>query len=95
MAFGTYNLTTSRPSQTEIALSKYIQQLWVAFARDPKRGLLDFGWPLYDPNTTSLGQIGNVANETGVVFMQGSALDAICAHVDVLNSVENEFSTLL
>ncbi|KAF9012650.1 carboxylesterase [Cyathus striatus] len=50
------------PTPEELALSKYIQSAWVAFARDPVNGLIEFGWPLYDPSTPTLVQIGNRAN---------------------------------
>lgn len=98
--FGTYNGSSVPPTSipatpTEIALSTYVQSAWVAFARDPAQGLIDFGWPLYNPNTTSLAQLGNVANQTGVVFTQGSLIDAACANTNVLLQIQNELLGIL
>ncbi|BCS19734.1 uncharacterized protein APUU_20166A [Aspergillus puulaauensis] len=47
--FGTYNLThlQPRPGANEIAVSKYIQGAWVAFAKDPQHGLSRYGWPQF------------------------------------------------
>ncbi|KAF4620391.1 hypothetical protein D9613_000964 [Agrocybe pediades] len=76
MVFGTFNISSPNPSSTQIALSRYVQSAWVAFARNPTQGLIDFGWPLYNPNTTSLAQLGGITNQTGVAFAKGSDIDA-------------------
>jgi hypothetical protein len=81
MVFGTYNVSTIPATPNQIALSHYVQRAWVAFARDPQQGLLndpEFGWPMYNPNTTSLAQLGNFFNQTGVVFTQGNLVDFVC-----------------
>ncbi|KAF9478107.1 carboxylesterase, partial [Pholiota conissans] len=83
MIFGTYNSTVISgaslpPTPPQVALSKYIQSAWVAFARNPKQGLVDLGWPLYSPNTTSLAQLGGFFNQSGVVFGEARLIDAAC-----------------
>jgi hypothetical protein len=94
--FGTYNASSSIPATPiEIALSTYVQGAWVAFARNPAQGLIEFGWPLYNPNTTSLAQLGNVANQTGVVFTQGKLVDAACASTSVLLQIQNALLGIL
>ena len=35
-------------SVTQDATIKYVQGAWAAFARDPKKGLTQYGWPPYD-----------------------------------------------
>lgn len=72
-----------------------MQSAWVAFARNPARGLLDFGWPMYNPNTISLAQLGNSANETGVVFTQGKIVDFACANAAALTDIQNQLSAML
>lgn len=37
------------PSAVEA--QKYLQEAVVAFIKDPQHGLVDFGWPLYNPNS--------------------------------------------
>ncbi|KAF9012651.1 carboxylesterase [Cyathus striatus] len=97
MVFGTFTAPFPNISSTpeEVALSKYIQSAWVAFARDPQKGLLEFGWPMYNPNTTSLVEIGNPANVTGAVFGSGSLLDTSCSDMGMLSSVAGMLSGLL
>ncbi|GLB37854.1 putative type-B carboxylesterase lipase family protein [Lyophyllum shimeji] len=67
--FGSY-LSTHTPTPTEVALSRYVQRAWVAFARDPTRGLLGYGWPPYDPKTSSLVQLGGFYNKTGANLVE-------------------------
>lgn len=95
IVFGTYNASTIPATTPEIALSRFMQGAWVAFARDPKQGLLNLGWPMYNPNTTSLAQIGNPANQTGVVLTKGALVDSACGRLDVLANVEAQLTSLL
>ncbi|KAF9562982.1 carboxylesterase [Agrocybe pediades] len=49
LVFGTYNQSVTIPATpAEIALSKFMQGAWVAFARNPQEGLLSLGWPMYN-----------------------------------------------
>ena len=88
MIFGTYNNTVVDgglpPTADQITLSKYVQSAWVAFVRDPAGGLPSFGWPLYDPNTTTLAQLGHFFNTSGAVFEESAVVDAVCNYEVVL-----------
>ncbi|KAF8058782.1 carboxylesterase [Lyophyllum atratum] len=96
MVFGTYSANPTPPAtSTEIALSKFIQGAWVAFARDPQRGLVNMGWPAYSPNTTTLAQLGNFFNQTGAVFTQGQLVDFLCNFAPTLASVNAQLTGLL
>ncbi|PPR00078.1 hypothetical protein CVT24_008980 [Panaeolus cyanescens] len=94
IVFGTYNQSTiAGPTADEIALSKYVQGAWVAFARDPVNGLSGLGWPTYNPALTSMSlvQLGNPANTTGFTLGSGALLDVSCAAASVMA----QFSTNL
>jgi len=96
IVFGTYNASSGPPAtNVEIAFSKYVQGAWVAFARDPMHGLLNYGWPMYNPNTASLAQLGNFFNQTGVIFTQPALLDLTCALEDALLSIQAQLMGIL
>ncbi|KAF8521221.1 carboxylesterase [Hysterangium stoloniferum] len=79
MVFGTYNASPfGPPTAAEIPFSTYVQGAWVSFARDPQHGLVNYGWPLYNPDTNSLALLGSSDNQTGVVFSSGSSYDSDC-----------------
>ena len=92
-ALPTPNATTNTPPPTadELALSSYMQGAWVSFARDPAKGLLNYGWPLYNTdiksNATTLVQLGGFYNRTGASFVPGRLLDYTCSAQDVLGGV--------
>lgn len=65
-------------------MSKFIQSAWVEFARDPKQGLIDLGWPEYNPNTVSVAELGSPANQTGAVFTNVDILQELCSNTSVL-----------
>ncbi|PVI08238.1 alpha/beta-hydrolase [Periconia macrospinosa] len=75
MIFGTSNLTAP-DTELETATSNYYQGAWAAFAKDPKNGLLQYGWPMYDPEKMTLIKLGN--GTAGAVLDKGSAFDAAC-----------------
>ena len=93
------NSLTPQPSADELALSKYMQGAWVAFARDPAQGLLDYGWPLYDPNprsnATTLVELGGFYNKSGSHLAEGRLLDFTCGAQGILQDVEKTLSDLL
>ncbi|KAF8521224.1 carboxylesterase [Hysterangium stoloniferum] len=85
IVFGTYNASPfGPPTDAEIVFSKYVQGAWVAFARDPHQGLVNYGWPTYNVLTASVAQLGNIFNQTGVIFGTGALLDVGCLVVDTL-----------
>lgn len=61
-----------------------MQSIWVGFARDPKQGLTQLGWPVYNPQTASLAQLGSPTNVTGVVFTNSTDVDILCPNVTFL-----------
>ena len=75
------------PTTNEIAFGKYVQGAWVAFARDPLHGLSNYGWPLYNPITSSLVQLGGLLNQTGAVFGPTILLDATCNTTATLDDI--------
>jgi hypothetical protein len=99
LSTGGTNSPTPPPTADELALSKYLQSAWVAFARDPAKGLLNFGWPLYDANTKSnastLVELGGFFNRTGARMAQGRLLDFTCDSQDVLGNVLTQLGVLL
>jgi len=79
IVFGTYGFSPfGPPTNNEIALSKYVQAAWVAFAKDPQNGLVNYGWPRYNPLTNSLAVLGNSVNQSGVIFENGATYDLGC-----------------
>jgi carboxylesterase type B len=96
IVFGTYSQITDIPqTPDEIALSRYIQSAWVAFARDPKKGLSGFGWPMYNPTSSSLIQLGNFFNRSGATFGRGDQLDLVCSKSDTLATIMAQVNSLL
>ena len=96
---GSTNSSVPPPTADELALSEYIQNAWVAFARDPTQGLLNFGWPLYDAdpksNASTLVELGGFYNRTGATLAQGRLLDFTCGSQDVLGDVLTQLSAVL
>ena len=73
MVFGTSDLL-GPDTPTEMGTSKYMQNAWAAFARDPAHGLT---WPTYDPEADTLIKLG-FANSTEAVLGPGNEFDALC-----------------
>lgn len=78
LVFGTYKAIPLPHSDAEIALSKYMQGAWVAFARDPAQGLSNYGWPEYKSDNTTLALLGNFFNQGGATFSQRGLMDLAC-----------------
>jgi len=73
MVFGTSDIL-GPDTPTEAATSKYIQDAWATFAKDPQGGL---SWPTYDPEADTLVKLG-FQNNTQAVFGKGDEFDALC-----------------
>ncbi|KAJ3564245.1 hypothetical protein NP233_g8425 [Leucocoprinus birnbaumii] len=93
LIFGTLN--PNSPTTEELALSKYMQSAWVAFARDPQKGLSNFGWPNYDPATQSLVQLGNFYNRSSATFGSSAEIDIACSRVEILANISAQVNSLL
>ncbi|TVY83336.1 Lipase [Lachnellula suecica] len=76
MIFGTAGAAST---SFQNATSAKMQDLWLAFARDPYRGLLLQGWAPYMPNGTAaqFGQLGSGGNLVDTIGID--ALEAPCA----------------
>lgn len=70
MVFGTSDLLGPN-TDLEAATSKYMQGAWVAFAKDPINGLSDYGWPIYDPEGSTLVQLGFEGSAEAVIAASG------------------------
>ncbi|KAF5354783.1 hypothetical protein D9756_005569 [Leucocoprinus leucothites] len=96
IVFGTYNQSVEIPkTPEEIALSNYMQNAWVAFARDPQEGLLNFGWPNYSPASQSLIQLGNFYNLSSATFGNAAEVDFACARAETLAAISAQVNDLL
>ncbi|KAJ9157899.1 Carboxylic ester hydrolase [Pleurostoma richardsiae] len=77
--FGNARLSGPPDTEAEGRLAEYMRGAWAAFARDPERGLVEYGWPVYDPAERTLVQLGETGrNETGANFTVGDAYDGSC-----------------
>lgn len=75
MVFGTSDYL-GPDTDAEKSTSKYMQDAWAAFARDPQRGLVG-EWPLYDPESETLVKLG-VEGQSGKVLGKGDEFDGGC-----------------
>ncbi|KAJ3510887.1 hypothetical protein NMY22_g15832 [Coprinellus aureogranulatus] len=95
--FGTYSSIQSDPAPTWIEedLSNYVKEAWSQFARNPTSGLTSYGWPVYNPSTDTLVQLGNVENPDGLTLGSPSLLDATCSHAPALLDILADLTTIL
>lgn len=64
----------------EIQLTDYMSGAWAAFAKDPAKGLSAYGWPAYDPASSTLLRLG--FNDTiGANLVLPQTYDATCGTV--------------
>lgn len=49
LLFGMLDLGIAEPEKWELKAARYMQDTWMAFVKDPVKGLQKRGWPLYDP----------------------------------------------
>ncbi len=92
--FGTYNQSPIAPTAVQVSFSKFMQSAWVGFARNPKQGLINLGWPKYNPNTASIAQLGNPANATGSVLTTPHLMDIFCQNTTFFVNALPGFSAL-
>lgn len=74
LVFGSYFLTEPSnslfpymaPTAEEAAVSEYIQGAWVAFAKDPANGLVNYdAWPQWFPGNSTNGLVELAVNDAG------------------------------
>lgn len=89
MFFGSWGIVPGEISDLEVQTSKTMQDLLVAFVKDPLHGLSDKGWPLYDTSAEDGGTVarfgaggealrytsGNNASMEGACYEAGVTLD--------------------
>lgn len=77
MVFGTSD--TYAPDTPEgSAVSKYLQSVWVAFAKDPEHALTEqFNWPPYVETEETLVRLG-WENSAEPDFVRGDTYDKPC-----------------
>lgn len=69
----------------QIANGKYMRTAWATFAKDPKQGLTNFGWPEYSTKGNTLIQLA--FNDTlGPNLNQGDAYDDTCRGIPKVTS---------
>jgi cholinesterase len=59
-------------------LGKYIRKVWAAFAKNPREGLAEIGWPEYDVEEKSLVRLG-LNGKTGTHLANSKIYDDACS----------------
>lgn len=87
-----FNTAPSTPPATaeEISIGNYMRGAWAAFAKDPAKGLTNYGWPAYGAGD-SLVRLG-YNNITGTNAVNPSVYDADCVNVNVSSTGNAGFS---
>lgn len=80
VVFGTTELRKdSRPDTPEEAkVVKDTMHAWASFAKDPQKGLLALGWPVYDESKETLIRIGH-ENKSAFNLVKATEYDGVCA----------------
>lgn len=58
-------------------IQKYMRGAWAAFVKDPKQGLVTYGWPAYQPTQATVVRLG-INNATGPNAASPAMFDAVC-----------------
>ncbi len=77
MVFGTTDFSYGPDTPDEAAWSKYMQNAWVAFAKDPVDGLTSLGWPRYSAAGNKLVTLG-INSSTTPEFVLSTKYDGGC-----------------
>lgn len=64
-------------TQEEQDIQKYMRGAWAAFIRDPKQGLVTYGWPAYQPTAETVVRLA-INNATGTNLAPPAMFDAVC-----------------
>ncbi|OQD61183.1 hypothetical protein PENPOL_c018G00218 [Penicillium polonicum] len=65
------------PSAREVEVSEYMQGAWVAFAKDPRMGLSQYGWPQFSFDEPTLINLA-LNNTVEAIFTSASPWDTSC-----------------
>jgi cholinesterase len=90
-----FNTAPSNPPATEeyIAVGDYMRGAWAAFAKDPVKGLTNYGWPSYSVSSDSLIRLA-YENKTGTNAVSPSLYDANCRFVNVSSTDASAYTQL-
>ena len=69
----------------EVSIANYMRGAWAAFAKDPQKGLITYGWPSYNTTQDSLIRLA-FDNITGLNVINPYRYDADCVFVNVSNT---------
>ncbi|KAF2844991.1 carboxylesteras-like protein, partial [Plenodomus tracheiphilus IPT5] len=67
-------------SQVQKEASRLFQRAIAAFSADPKKGLTKYGWPRFNPETTSWIEIA-VGNQAKATFVKPDKYDGACSNI--------------
>ncbi|KHJ33563.1 putative carboxylesterase [Erysiphe necator] len=81
---------TSPSTPFEVYTAKYMRGAWSAFAKNPTNGLIEYGWPMYDPTKDTLVRIGN-NNSEGSNLINPYRYDADCIFFNVSSTDPSQF----
>jgi len=73
---------TPGATQAEISIADYMRGAWAAFAKDPVKGLTNYGWPTYNTSHDTLIRLA-FDNVTGPNLINPYKYDADCIFVNV------------
>lgn len=81
------NATLGIPAATteEQDIQKYMRGAWAAFIKDPKQGLVLYGWPAYEPTAQTVVRLG-INNATGTNLASAATFDGVCNDTVVVTS---------
>lgn len=79
LMFGNELVPGVKQDADELKLAKYTRGALAAFVKNPKTGLTSYGWPLYNPKTKSLVQLGK-DNKVGTFAVSPAAFDKQCSY---------------
>jgi carboxylesterase type B len=79
LMFGNELVPGVKQDADEFKLAKYTRGALAAFVKNPKTGLTSYGWPLYNPKTNSLIQLGK-DNKVGTFAVSPAAFDKKCSY---------------
>lgn len=68
------------PGAEQGRLTGVMQGAWVAFARDPEKGLEEFGWPMWEEGEEMVVRLG-VGGGNRVDFVRGEVYSGGCEGV--------------